>query len=59
MSQRRKYSMNERLSYHRAKSSFRGSAGAYHRGYLKGAKIAMSRPRRYSGKDGYGGGGSY
>ncbi len=46
------YSMKERISYHEGRSKSGGKLGAYSAGYVKGARTAASRAKKYYGNNG-------
>ncbi len=49
---RKNYSMKERISYHEGRSKLGGKCGAYSAGYVKGARTAASRAKKYYGNNG-------
>lgn len=46
---RKNYSMRERISYHEGRSKAGGKRGAYSQGYVKGARTAASKAKKYYG----------
>lgn len=46
---RKNYSMKERVSYHEGRSHTGVVRGAFSKGYVKGARAAVSRAKQYYG----------
>lgn len=49
---RKNYTMKERISYHKGRSKSGGKRGAYSSGYVKGARTAAFKAKKYYGNGG-------